>query len=61
MFLFGNKIERLKKFIIKALEKAVKAGNSIISLYNNAGTEIEKLKFIIGKLQTILDEVRSDE
>ena len=58
MFLFGNKIEKLEKFIIKALEKAITAGESIIQIYKEANPKVEKLKVLIEKLKSVLKEVK---
>ncbi len=59
MFLFLNTAEKLFKFIIKALSKAIKAGNKIISLYNNAEKEISDLKKIIDKLEEIKVQIET--
>ncbi len=61
MFLFGNKIEKLTKFIVKALTKAIKAGNKIISLYENATGEISTLKGIIAKLEEIQTQIQTNK
>lgn len=61
MFLFGNKIEKLTKFIEKALTKAIEAGNKIIALYENAEDEIDSLKGVIEKLQEILNKINAEK
>ncbi len=60
MFLFGNKIEKLTKFIVKALTKAIKAGCKIISLYENAADEVAELKEIIAKLEEIQTQIQTN-
>jgi len=54
---FVKKIDKLNKFLLKAITKAIEAGTKIITLYTGASDEIEKLKLIIGKLSEIKKEL----
>lgn len=57
MFMNANRIERLNKFILKALAKAIKAGMRIIDLYTGLGDKVEKLKKIIATLQETVKKI----
>ncbi|MCD7780714.1 MAG: hypothetical protein LUH05_08610 [Candidatus Gastranaerophilales bacterium] len=60
MFTFRlTTIEKLTKFIIKALAKAIKAGNKIITLYDDSESEIVKLKEIIQQFEQIKTQLES--
>ena len=55
----ANRIERLNKFILKALNKAIKAGTRIIDLYAGMGEKVEKLKKIIATLQETVTKIEA--
>lgn len=55
--LITKRMERLNRFILKALTKAVKAGLKIIELYTGLGGKIEKLKKIVATLQDTIKKV----
>ncbi len=55
--LITKRMERLNRFILKALTKAVKAGLKIIELYTGLGGKIEKLKKIVSTLQDTIKKV----
>lgn len=57
MFMNANRIERLNRFILKALTKAIKAGMRIIDLYTGLGNKVEKLKKIIATLQEAVKKI----
>lgn len=57
MFMNASRIERLNKFILKALAKAIKAGTRIIELYTGLGDKVEKLKKIIATLQETVKKI----
>ena len=57
MFMNANRIERLNKFILKALAKAIKAGTRIVELYTGLGDKVEKLKKIIATLQETVKKI----
>lgn len=59
MFMNANRIERLNKFILKALAKAIKAGTRIIELYTGLGDKVEKLKKIIETLQETVKKIEA--
>lgn len=59
MFLSTNRIERLNKFILKALGKAIKAGTRIIELYTGCGEKIEILKKVIETLKETVRKIES--
>lgn len=58
MINFANKIEKLTKFLLKAITKAVETGEKIINVYTGAEDEIIKLKILIGKLSDIKKELQ---
>lgn len=53
----AKRIDKLNKFIVKALVKAVKAGTRIIELYEDLGNKVESLKKIIDTLNETISKV----
>jgi len=60
MINFAKKIEKLNKFLLKAITKAIEAGTKIITLYTGASDEIDKLKLLINKLVEIKKELENE-
>ena len=59
--LFTNKLKKLERIVKKAIEKAIKYGNKIITLYEDTQGTVDKIQSAVDRLTAILDEWNAEE
>ena len=59
--LFTNKLKKLERIVKKAIEKAIKYGNKIITLYEDTQGAVDKIQSAVDQLTSILDEWNAED
>lgn len=59
MFSSAKKIEKLVKFIVKALTKAIKAIDKVIVIYDKAASYVPFLTGLKDKLNTVISDLEN--
>ena len=59
--LFTNKITKLEKIVKKAIEKAIKYGNKLITLYNETQETVDKIQTAVDRLTAILEDWNTED
>ena len=59
--LFTNKLKKLERIVKKAIEKAIKYGNKLITLYNDTQETVDKIQTAVDQLTAILEDWNTED